>query len=184
MKLFSIVKFFLAQSITEEQIQQGALLLDLFISGAQKLYGPSIMVANVHMLYHIPQCVRRLGPLWVYWCYPFESVLGHLAGYVFGTREPQHSFCFAATANHLHAALECKYGEKGILFGQCELIDEGWITVNEQDLIREVPRSMDLGVQWTWMWGWWMASMDVKGMDVPVGKGVALDSQGCRFNSQ
>lgn len=101
------------------------------------------MVANVHMLYHIPQCVRRLGPLWVYWCYPFESVLGHLAGYVYGTKQPQYSFCFAATANHLHAALSCKFGDKGLLFGQDESIVTDWITIDGNLDVRVLPSGQE-----------------------------------------
>jgi hypothetical protein len=32
----------------------------------------------MHSLMHLPKCVEDLGTLWVYSCFPFENVNGHL----------------------------------------------------------------------------------------------------------
>jgi len=41
--LVDAMYIFLAKDVTEVQIQKGTLLLELFIKGAEKLYGPSVM---------------------------------------------------------------------------------------------------------------------------------------------
>ena len=41
---------------------------------------------NVHLLKHIPDCVRNWGPLTGYSCFPFESFNGHLKKHFHGTR--------------------------------------------------------------------------------------------------
>lgn len=41
---------------------------------------------NVHMLRHIPDCVRNWGPMWAYSCFSFESQNGHLKKLYHGTR--------------------------------------------------------------------------------------------------
>ena len=44
------------------------------------------MTANVHLLLHLTECVRELGPLWVYSCFHFESQNGILKSLVHGTQ--------------------------------------------------------------------------------------------------
>lgn len=41
---------------------------------------------NVHLLRHIPGCVRNWGPLWAYSCFAFESMNGHLKKFFHGTK--------------------------------------------------------------------------------------------------
>lgn len=41
---------------------------------------------NVHLLKHIPDCVRNWGPLWGYSCFAFESMNGYLRMQFHGTR--------------------------------------------------------------------------------------------------
>lgn len=36
------------------------------------------MTINVHNLLHLPNAVKRLGPLWAHSCFPFESANGEL----------------------------------------------------------------------------------------------------------
>lgn len=40
------------------------------------------MTYNCHTLSHLPDCVKKLGPLWNYSNFPFESNNGVLVGYV------------------------------------------------------------------------------------------------------
>ena len=44
------------------------------------------MTMKVHMLRHIPMCVRNFGPLWVFLCFAYESSNGFLKTMVHGTR--------------------------------------------------------------------------------------------------
>ena len=48
--------------------------------------GENACTMNVHMLRHIPDCVRNWGPLWAYSCFSFESQNGHLKKLYHGTR--------------------------------------------------------------------------------------------------
>lgn len=42
---------------------------------------------NVHLLQHLPDCVRLWGPLWAYWCFHFENLNGYLKSLFHGTRD-------------------------------------------------------------------------------------------------
>ena len=48
---------------------------------------------NVHLLKHMPACVANWGPLWVYSCFHFESVNGHLKAHFHGTRAMNYQVC-------------------------------------------------------------------------------------------
>lgn len=45
------------------------------------------MSSNVHLLLHLPDTVRELGPLWVYSCFHFEGLNGILKNLVHGTQQ-------------------------------------------------------------------------------------------------
>ena len=42
---------------------------------------------NVHLLYHLPDCVKMWGPLWAYSCFHFESMNGYLKFLFHGTKD-------------------------------------------------------------------------------------------------
>ena len=42
---------------------------------------------NVHLLHHLPQCVRLWGPIWAYSCFHFESLNGFLKSLFHGTKD-------------------------------------------------------------------------------------------------
>ena len=44
------------------------------------------MSANIHLLLHLPDTVKELGPLWAYSCFHFEGLNGVLKGLVRGTQ--------------------------------------------------------------------------------------------------
>jgi len=44
---------------------------------------------NVHMLLHLPDAVRNLGPLWAHSTFPSENMNGWLRELYHGTRDPQ-----------------------------------------------------------------------------------------------
>ena len=43
------------------------------------------MTMNVHLLLHLSDTVKRLGPLWGHSCFPFESLNGYLLTLFHGT---------------------------------------------------------------------------------------------------
>ena len=45
------------------------------------------MLINVHLLLHLPDTVRELGPLWVYSCFHFEGQNGILKNLIHGTQK-------------------------------------------------------------------------------------------------
>ncbi|XP_065905471.1 uncharacterized protein [Dysidea avara] len=49
--------------------------------------GERHMTANVHLLLHLPDTVRQLGPLWAYSCFSFEGQNGILKNLVHGTQQ-------------------------------------------------------------------------------------------------
>ena len=51
--------------------------------------GERYCTANVHMLLHLPDSVRNLGPLWAHSAFPFEGMNGWLSELYHGTRVPQ-----------------------------------------------------------------------------------------------
>ena len=47
--------------------------------------GEEYMTMNVHLLLHLLDTVKRLGPLWGHSCFPFESLNGYLLTLFHGT---------------------------------------------------------------------------------------------------
>lgn len=45
------------------------------------------MSINVHLLLHLPDAVKELGPLWVYSCFHFEGQNGILKNLIHGTQK-------------------------------------------------------------------------------------------------
>lgn len=44
------------------------------------------MTANIHHLLHIPQVVNDFGPLFGYFCFPYEGLNGRLLNHIKGTQ--------------------------------------------------------------------------------------------------
>lgn len=56
-----------------------------FVSDFEKLYGCENITFNVHLLTHMVESVRQLGPLWSQSTFSFEGNNGTLVRYVKGT---------------------------------------------------------------------------------------------------
>ena len=86
--------------------EAGNLLQEFGIEFAQ-LYGKSNVVMNVHLLAtHLVESCRNFGPLWVFWCYPYENMLGAVKKFIHGTKNPEKSFIFGAHIIQLVPTLE------------------------------------------------------------------------------
>ena len=76
---------FLKTSISESDIDEGEMLLKLYVSDFKKLYGSRELSHNVHQLIHVGLCVRRFGPLHCFSAFPFEDLNGLIARTTHGT---------------------------------------------------------------------------------------------------
>ena len=85
--LVTAISLLLKQSISEQEIDYCQLLLSRFCSEFSILYGKRYMSANIHLLLHLPETVKDLGPLWVYSCFHFEGQNGILKNTIHGTQK-------------------------------------------------------------------------------------------------
>jgi len=84
---FMLVKaiFLLNQeSISDDDLNFATVNLDLFVQNFQILYGVQYMSSNIHALLHLGLCVKRLGNLYNYDCFPKENLNGQMKRYVKG----------------------------------------------------------------------------------------------------
>ncbi|KAF4525461.1 hypothetical protein B566_EDAN004873, partial [Ephemera danica] len=90
-----------SESISNDDISLAESLMIQFVSQYEDLYGLKFMSANLHALLHLADCVRKLGPLWVTSCFPFEDLNGKMTRLVHGTRsaEQQINNSFATLQN-------------------------------------------------------------------------------------
>jgi len=54
---------------------------------------------------------ENFGPVWGYWCYPFENVLGYIKAFVHGTKNPEKGFMFGDQVTRMLPVLEQKQFE-------------------------------------------------------------------------
>jgi hypothetical protein len=73
------------------------------------LYGDKFLPLNMHSLMHLPKCVEDLGPLWVYSCFPFENVNGHLMELFHGTQNVEQQILNSVNVFSKHARYDYKY---------------------------------------------------------------------------
>lgn len=61
-----------------------------FVIDFEKLYGQQHVTMNIHLLTHIPNSIKQLGPLWTQSVFSFERMNGVLLKYVSGTKDVIH----------------------------------------------------------------------------------------------
>ena len=75
-----------SQSISPEAIDKCEFILQYYCALFAKYYGANTMGINVHSILHLTDVVRDLGPLFVYSCFPYESLNGDLKSLFHGTQ--------------------------------------------------------------------------------------------------
>ena len=85
----------LSDQITVEQLHMCKKMLMHFCINLAVLYGPRYMTSNVHMLLHLCDKVRDLGPLWSTSCFYFEDFNGQLRTLFHGTQKIETQIAFA-----------------------------------------------------------------------------------------
>lgn len=68
-KLVRVLKVLWSRSITNEELDLAERLINEFLADLEKLYGKQAMTYNAHILTHLPDSVRRFGPLWTHACF-------------------------------------------------------------------------------------------------------------------
>lgn len=77
----------LKTKISHEEVREAEIMLTKFVKQHQQLFGKQHMVMNVHLLKHLANSVRKLGPLWGHSAFPFERNNGVLLKMVSGTTD-------------------------------------------------------------------------------------------------
>ncbi len=77
----------LGSDISSDQLAIADQLLHSFYQYMPDLYGDESCKMNVHYLVHLSSFVRMWGPLWIYSCFGFENMNGHLKKMFHGTRQ-------------------------------------------------------------------------------------------------
>lgn len=122
--LSAAVYILLKENITLEEIDYAEKLLESFVKDHQQLFGKSNMVMVIHLLKHMAECVRQLGPAWAHSAFPFERNNGRLLKMVNGTSDVIHQICSKYVLSQ--AIREQKEGdlESKVLLGKSFNIEE------------------------------------------------------------
>lgn len=73
-------------SISDDDIVKSEGLINYFVFMFPSLYGAKYVTINMHSLLHLPDIVRKIGPLWSTSCFAFESANGDLLKMFHGTQ--------------------------------------------------------------------------------------------------
>ena len=83
--LFLANSWALSSSISSQDLEIADNLLVCFYQHMTDLYGDNSCLINVHNLIHLVLLVKQWGPLWVYSCFGFENMNGHIKKMFHGT---------------------------------------------------------------------------------------------------
>lgn len=81
-KFISSLLMLCSKKVGQVEIDSSKKLIENFRKDYQTIYGENKMTYNQHTLSHLPKCVEKLGPVWNYSNFPFESNNGALVNYV------------------------------------------------------------------------------------------------------
>lgn len=75
-----------ADVITEEEVERASSLIAACHSCMEEVFGRHVLTLNMHLLLHLCDQVRNMGPLWAVSSQTFEGHLFHLTGLKSGVR--------------------------------------------------------------------------------------------------
>lgn len=76
-------------SVSNSMIETASDCLNQYVRRFEDLYDLSNMTCNLHQLRHLPDAVRKFGPLRITSCFQFENLNGVLKRLINGTRYAQ-----------------------------------------------------------------------------------------------
>lgn len=74
-----------SDEISTNLIDVAEEFLNKFTKDFEILYGLKYCLINIHQVRHLPDCVRRLGPLWSNFCFEYENLNGLTLKAIHGT---------------------------------------------------------------------------------------------------
>lgn len=78
-----------SEKVSKEDLAVADSLIRAFMSNFESLYGRSPLTLNFHLLLHLPEVVKDLGPLWNTACFPQEGINGLMLRCIHGPRYPE-----------------------------------------------------------------------------------------------
>lgn len=103
--LSEAIFIFLKSKITPSEFEKASNNLKKFVKDFQTLYGEHNMMYNVHLLEHLPKCVKDCGPPWAYSNFNFESNNGSLVNNVNGNTDVEQQIASKYSFNRVLASL-------------------------------------------------------------------------------
>lgn len=92
-QLVNAMHILCSSRISEVDFHDAKQNLLSFAENFEHLYGEVNTVYNVHMVRHLADCVKFIGPLWAYSNYCFEDHIGHLVSLHKGTTDVATQIC-------------------------------------------------------------------------------------------
>jgi hypothetical protein len=84
-KLVKALKALWSRSISNDKIDRAEELINEFLEDLEDLNGKQAITYNAHLVSHLPNSVRRFGPLWTHSCFRFENFNKHVKSFCDGT---------------------------------------------------------------------------------------------------
>lgn len=78
--------YLLGEKIEKSKLEDIELALKIFVKRIPQLYGEEEMKPNVHYITHLVSVVKRWGPLWTTWMFPFEGSNKMVTESIHGTK--------------------------------------------------------------------------------------------------
>ncbi|KAE8738826.1 hypothetical protein FOCC_FOCC015685 [Frankliniella occidentalis] len=87
--LVAAVQYLNSDNVSHEDLLKAEQLITKYVAYFEDIYSRKFMTINVHLLLHLVEVVKDLGPLWVTSCFPQEGINGSILKLVHGTRFPE-----------------------------------------------------------------------------------------------
>ena len=96
-KLVQGITLLIGGEFSTDDLERARQILVEFGMEYRQHYGKNNVVMNIHMVsHHLSTSCSRFGPMWGFWCYPYENMLGYTKKFIHGTRGPEKSFVFGS----------------------------------------------------------------------------------------
>ncbi len=142
-RLLSAATYILLKStIPRQEIDEAEKMLLRFVIQHQQLFGEENMVMNIHLVKHLVECVRALGPLWSHSAFSFERNNGVLLKKVNGTTDLllQISSKYCLSKAIMSRPAKSKMSDR-ILLGRSVKVAEKSLHVFNIETLKEVDLS-------------------------------------------
>lgn len=112
-KLLSSSVYLLLQSnISQDDLRVADEKLKTFVNEFQQFYGKEHMVMNIHILLHLVDCVKSLGPLWSFSLFTYESFNAEFKRYLGSSKDVLHTITMKYILKHAALLAETEHPDK------------------------------------------------------------------------